>query len=109
MDEPFGPGDYHLLDSDGVVLLQVLLCVLTAVVTNQVELALNALLEGLAKCHTWRWLQAVVVGIIDDLLHVLLPDRNLLRDVLRRLAVNDNVTDTDTEAVVEQPVVEHPL
>ncbi len=86
-----------------------LLRVLTRRITRQIELTLDQALERLANCHTRRSLQTIVSRVVDDLRHVALSVGNGLRDVSHRSGIGDGVANTNTEAVVEQPVVDDHL
>src|ERR1700729_1697797 len=106
-ERPLGSSNDHLLHV--IILLQILLRVLPRSVTCQVELSLDTALEGFAKGHARSRLQTVMVSVLDDGNYVLLALGYVLSDVCHGFLICDSVTDTDTEAVMEEPEVDNHL
>ena len=58
------PSYHHLFDI--VVLLQVLLSILTGLITSQVELTFNHAFKGFTDGHTRLGFKSIVRSIVDD-------------------------------------------
>lgn len=95
----------HLLHVIAILLLQVLLCVLTLVITSAMELLHCPLPcssnDSRMVIESPERLQPVVICLLDDLRNEPLLLANTLRDEAHDLRTSNSVTDVDTEFMVD--------